>query len=55
MLVGHIPIRQEIIDLMFGFQLSVTVPFLQEARQPIAVAGDLIHFVIRQLTPLSRT
>ena len=50
-LVSEVPILQEIIDLLFGFHLGVAVLLLKEARQLVAFAGDLIHFIIGQLAP----
>jgi len=46
-----IPFGQEVVDLLFGFQLGIAISFLEQASQSITFPGNLIQFIIGELPP----
>src|SRR4029079_4196412 len=42
----------EVLDLLLGLVLCDAVGLLQAAREPVALAGNVVDLVVRQLAPL---
>jgi hypothetical protein len=42
---------QEFVDLLLGFRFGVAILFLKQAEQLVALAGELIQFIVGEFAP----